>query len=66
LNNKNIIFHLDNARPHTCNVSNAKPDELGYKILPHPPYSIELAPSDYHLFSNLKKEKRAWWEMIYL
>ncbi|CAK9827603.1 Mariner Mos1 transposase [Anthophora retusa] len=29
--------------------------ELGYQILPHPPYSPDLAPSDYYLFPNMKK-----------
>lgn len=29
--------------------------ELGWELLPHPPYSPDLAPSDYYLFSNLKK-----------
>ena len=33
----------------------AKLSELGYKLLPHPPYSPDLAPSDYWLFADLKK-----------
>ena len=33
----------------------AKFHELRYELLPHPPYSADLAPSDYFLFSNLKK-----------
>ena len=27
--------------------------ELGWEILPHPPYSPDLAPSDYYLFKHL-------------
>jgi hypothetical protein len=27
--------------------------ELDWEILPHPPYSPNLAPSDYHLFRSL-------------
>ena len=33
----------------------AKLAELGYELLPHPPYSPDLAPSDYWLFADLKK-----------
>ena len=25
-------------------------DKLGWKLLPHPPDSADIAPSDYHLF----------------
>ena len=52
---KKVIFHPDNARVHTFVVSMAKFHELRYELLPHPPYSPDLAPSDYFLFPNLKK-----------
>ena len=42
--------------PDTCN-----PEETGLPGLPmshHPPYSPDLALSDYHLFSELKKQLR--------
>ena len=29
--------------------------ELGFELLLHPPYSPDLAPSDFFLFSDLKK-----------
>ena len=48
---KKVIFHQDNVRVHTCAVSMAKP----YELVPHPPYSPDLAPCDYFLFPNLKK-----------
>ena len=38
----------------------AKVDEFAWKVLPHLPYSCDLAPSDYHLFrsmSNSLKKK---------
>jgi histone-lysine N-methyltransferase SETMAR len=28
--------------------------KLGWNVLPHPPYSPHLAPSDFHLFGALK------------
>ena len=32
----------------------AKVHELGFKLLPHPSYSLDMAPSDFFLFPNLK------------
>ena len=29
---------------------------LGFQCIDHPPYSPDLAPSDYHLFRGLKKK----------
>ena len=29
--------------------------ELSHELLPHPPYSSDLAPSNYFLFSDLKR-----------
>lgn len=49
-----IIFHQDNAPCHTSAKTMAKLHQLGYKVLPHPPYSPDIAPSDYYLFSDLK------------
>ena len=43
-----VILHHDNAKlVQTIN-------ELGWKLLPHPPYSPDLVPSDFHLFGPLK------------
>ena len=33
----------------------AKLHELHFELLSHPPYSPDLAPSDYQLFADLKK-----------
>lgn len=52
---KKILFHDDNAPSHTSFVALAKKLELGFESLPHPPYSPDLAPSDYYLFPNLKR-----------
>lgn len=53
-----ILLQQDNAPVHTCHVATAAALECGYELLPHPAYSPDLAPSDYHLFSNLKKYLR--------
>jgi histone-lysine N-methyltransferase SETMAR len=44
----------DNARPHTACLTKEKLEELKLNLLPHPPYSPDLAPSDFYLFSPLK------------
>jgi hypothetical protein len=31
---------------------------MGWTMLPHPPYSPDLAPSDFHLFVSLKDALR--------
>ena len=55
LKKKKILFHDDNATSHTSNIAQAKKHELGFESLLHPPDSPDLAPSDYYLFSNLKR-----------
>lgn len=55
LSKKKVLFHHDNAPAHSSAISTAKLVELRYELLPHPPYSPDLAPSDFFLFPNLKK-----------
>lgn len=52
---KKVIFHQDNAPCHKSVIAMGKLHDLKYEILEHPPYSPDLAPSDYYLFPNLKK-----------
>ena len=42
-----ILLH-DNARPHTAHLTLETVEQLGLDVLPHPPYSPDLAPIDYH------------------
>ena len=49
-----VVFLDDNAKPHRSRVANAKIQELGWDRLDHPPYSPDLAPSDFHLFRSLQ------------
>ena len=53
------FFYLhDNAPIHTSVASSATIDACGFRTLPHPPYSPDLAPSDFFLFNHLKKAQR--------
>jgi [histone H3]-lysine36 N-dimethyltransferase SETMAR len=49
-----IILQHDNAKSHTAKLIKVKFQELGWEVLPHPPYSPDLALSDYHLFRDLQ------------
>lgn len=53
VNRKGPILLHDNARPHVSRVTSRKLLELGYETLPHPPYSPDLSPTDYHFFRHL-------------
>ena len=53
-----VYFLHDNARPHVVRMSREKLEELGWEVLPHSPYSPDLAPSDYRLFRALKQNLR--------
>jgi histone-lysine N-methyltransferase SETMAR len=45
-----VLFLHDNAPTHWALATQKKMTYLGFQFLDHPPYSPELAPSDYHLF----------------
>jgi len=44
----------ENARPHTATATVSTIEELRFECIPHPPYSPDLAPSDFHVFGPLK------------
>jgi len=52
---KEVLFLHDNAPVHRALVTQKKLACLGFQCFDHPPYSPDLAPSDYHLFPGLKK-----------
>ena len=55
---KGILLQQDNARVHTCKIAMDAVEWNGYGLILHPAYSPNLAPSDYFLFPNLKKDIR--------
>jgi len=50
-----IVLLHDNARPHTAARTKEKIRDFGWELFDHPPYSPDLAPSDYFLFLHLKQ-----------
>jgi len=46
----------DNAPARQALATQKKLAYLDFQCLDHPPYSPDLAPSDYHLFPGLKKQ----------
>ena len=53
VNRKGVIFHHDNAKLHTSLATHQKLLRLGWEVMLHPPYSPDLASSDYYLFRSL-------------
>ena len=47
----------DNALAHRALATQMKLPYLGFRFLDHPPYSPDLALSNYHLFPGLKKKQ---------
>ncbi|GFW93819.1 histone-lysine N-methyltransferase SETMAR [Trichonephila clavipes] len=61
VNTRGVVFHQDNARPHTSVVTRQDLWELGWEVLMQSPYCLDLAPSDYHIFLaliNLLRDKK--------
>ncbi|GFY35292.1 histone-lysine N-methyltransferase SETMAR [Trichonephila clavipes] len=52
VNGKGIMLLHDNARPRVAQMARNTIQRLGWETL-CPPYSPDLAPSDYHLFHSL-------------
>ena len=50
--NRPILLH-DNVQLYRTQQTLQKLKELGYKVWPHPPYSPNLSPTNYHFFKHL-------------
>ena len=51
----NLLFLHDIARPHSAAHTQDLIASFGWEQMDHPPYSPDVAPSDFHLFLHLKK-----------
>ena len=51
---KGVLLLHDNACPHSANLTTATLRSFKWEVLQHPPYSPDLALSDFHLFGPLK------------
>jgi len=51
---KGVVLLHDDARPHTAARTNTLIKLFNWEIFDLPPYSPDLAPSDYHLFTKTK------------
>ena len=45
-----MILQHDDARPHVGKTVETYLETIKWKIQPHPPYSPDIAPSDYYFF----------------
>ena len=53
-----VLLQHDNARPHTSHKACEIISSFGWTTILHPPYSPDLAPSNFHLFGPLKESLR--------
>ena len=51
-----VLLQQDNARVPNCKVAMDAVERNGYELIPHPACSPDLAPSDFFLFPNLKRD----------
>jgi len=52
---KGVLFLHDSDPAHCALATQKKLAYLGFHCLDHPPYSLDLTPSDYHLFTWTEK-----------
>uniref|UniRef100_A0A7I4XXP0 Transposase n=1 Tax=Haemonchus contortus TaxID=6289 RepID=A0A7I4XXP0_HAECO len=49
-----FLILMSHARPHHARATAEELERLGITWLPHPPYSPDLSPCDYHAFRSLE------------
>ena len=62
ISEKCALLQQDNAKTHAAKKTKEKFEQMdGVEILPHPPFSPDLAPSDYGLFRSMQHFLRDYW-----
>ncbi|XP_035232951.1 histone-lysine N-methyltransferase SETMAR-like [Stegodyphus dumicola] len=59
VNRMGVLLLHDNARPYVASKVKDTIQQLGWETLPHPPYSPDLVPTNYHLFHTLNNHLHA-------
>jgi transposase len=54
VNGRRLVIHADNARPHTARKCQNFCEENRLSLAVHPPYSAELASSDFFLSGHVR------------
>jgi len=57
---KEVLLLHDNAPVQRAHATPKNLTYLGFQCPDHPHYSPDLAPSDYHLFPELKKQPKGY------
>jgi histone-lysine N-methyltransferase SETMAR len=55
---RGVLLHHGNARPHTVQATQEKIKKLQWGLLEHPSYSLDSAPSDFHMFGKKRNKKK--------
>jgi transposase len=53
-------LHMDNASSHKAGASLQLASDLGFTLMPQPPFSPDIAPSDFYLFGRVKREMKGF------
>jgi [histone H3]-lysine36 N-dimethyltransferase SETMAR len=53
-----VLLHQDNAPAHRASSTSLEIDLLDFETIVHPPYSPDLAPMDFSIFPEIKRQLR--------
>jgi hypothetical protein len=53
------VLHHDNAHLHAAACTGALLEHFNWELYDHPPYILDIASNDYHLFTYLKNWLRS-------